>query len=134
MYFGMTLLHPNSIHEEIISRLNLLSFGAESLFFQFPIQKYRDKINRTIILLVVLCACEIWSLTLDMEHWLRAFEKRVLRKMLGPEKEEVTGDWRRLHKKDLYDLYSSSNFTSVIESRIVRWAGRVVCIGAYRLF
>jgi hypothetical protein len=76
--------------------------------------KYGDQINSTTILLVVLYACEIWSLTLGKEHWLRVFEKMVLKKMLGPEREEVTEEWRRLHKKELYDLYSSSNVTWVI--------------------
>jgi hypothetical protein len=63
----------------------LLSFGAESFVFQFAIQKFKDKVYRTIILPVVLCGCETWSLTL------RVFEKRVLRKIFGPKRDEVTG-------------------------------------------
>jgi hypothetical protein len=114
MYFGTTLLHPNSIHEESTSRLNLLLFGAESPVFQFPIRKYGEQINSTTTLLVVLYAREIWSLALGKEHWLRVFEKMVLKKMLGPEIKEVTEEWRRLHKKKLYDLCSSSNVTWVI--------------------
>jgi hypothetical protein len=51
--------------------------------------------------------------------------------------EEVTGEWRRLHSEELYDLYSSPNFIQVIKSRIMRWAGHVACMGdrrgAYRV-
>jgi len=54
--------------------------------------------------------------------------------MFGPEREEVTGECRKLHKKEPYNLYSSSNVNWVIESRIVRGAGHVAFIGAYRIF
>jgi hypothetical protein len=59
------------------------------------------KIYRTIILPVVLYGCEIWSLTLREKHRLRVFENRVLRKIFGPQREEVTGEWRRLHNEEL---------------------------------
>jgi hypothetical protein len=77
------------------------------------------KINtyRTIILLVVLCGSETWSLTLREECRLRVFENRVLRRIFGPKRGEVTGDWRRLHNKELYALYSSPNIIWVIKSR-----------------
>ena len=70
---------------------------------------------------------------MEKEHWLRVFKNRVLRNIFGPEREEVTGEWRRLHKKELYGLYSSSNVTWIIESRIVRWVGHVVFMSAYRI-
>jgi hypothetical protein len=60
-----------------------------------------------IILPVVLYGCETWSLTLREEHGLRVFENRVQRKIFGPKKDEVTGEWRKLHNKELRDLYSS---------------------------
>ena len=67
-YLGTTLTNQNYIHEEIKSRLKswntLLSFGAKSFVFQFAIQKYKIKINKTAILPVVLYGCETWSLTL----------------------------------------------------------------------
>jgi hypothetical protein len=64
------------------------------------------KIYRTIIFLVVLYGCETWSLTLRKECRLTVFENRVLRRMFGPKSDEVTGEWRRLHNKELYALYS----------------------------
>jgi hypothetical protein len=64
---------------------------------------------------VVLYDCESWSLTLREECRLRVFENRVLRKIFGPKRDEVTGEWRRLHNKELYSLYSSPNIIRVIK-------------------
>ena len=75
------------------------------------------KIYRTIILLVVLYGCETWSLTLTEERRLRVFENRVLRRMFGPKRDEVTGEWRKLHKEELRDLYSLPNIVGVVKSR-----------------
>jgi hypothetical protein len=63
---------------------------------------------------VVLYGCETWSLTFREERRLRVFERRVLREIFGPRRDEVTGEWRRLHKYELYDLYSSTNVIRVI--------------------
>jgi hypothetical protein len=67
------------------------------------------RIYRTIILPVVLYECETWSLTLREEHRLRVFENRVLRRISGPKRDQVTGDWRKLHNEELHNLYFSSN-------------------------
>jgi hypothetical protein len=75
------------------------------------------KIYRTIILPVILYGCETWPLTLREERRLRAFENRVLRKVFGPKRDEVTGEWRKLHNKELNDLYSSPNIVRVVKSR-----------------
>ena len=75
------------------------------------------KIYRTIILPVVLYGCEPWSLTLQEEHRLRVFENRVLRRIFGPKRDGVTGEWRKLHNEELNDLYSSPNIVRVIKSR-----------------
>jgi hypothetical protein len=90
--------------------------------------KFKEKIYKTIILLVVLYGCETWSLTLREEHRLRVFENSELRRMFGPKRDEVTGKWRRLHNEELNDLYSSPNIIRVIKSRRMRWAGHVACI------
>ena len=58
---------------------------------------------------VVLYGCETWSLALREERRLRVFENRVLRKVFGPKRDEVTGEWRKLHNEDLNDLYSLPN-------------------------
>jgi hypothetical protein len=60
------------------------------------------------------------SLTVREEHNLRVSESRVLRRVFGPKREEVTGDWRRLHNEELHNLYASVNIVLMIKSRI-RW-------------
>jgi hypothetical protein len=67
------------------------------------------------------------------EYRLRVFEKRVLRKIFGPKKEEVTGDWRKLHNEDLHDLCSSPYIIREIKSRRMRWAGHVARMGERRI-
>jgi hypothetical protein len=63
--------------------------------------------HKTIILPVVLCGCETWSLTLREEHRLRVFKNKVLRRIFGPKRDEVRGGWRKLHNEELRNLYSS---------------------------
>ena len=75
------------------------------------------KTHRTIILPVVLYGCETWSLTLREKRWLRVFENRVLRTVFGPRRDEVTGEWRKLHNEELRDLYSLPNIVRVVKSR-----------------
>ena len=67
-------------------------------------KKLKMKIYRTIILSVVLYGCETWSLTLREERRLRVFENRVLRRVFGPKRDEVTGEWRKLYNEELSDL------------------------------
>jgi hypothetical protein len=86
---------------------------------------------------VVVYDRETWSLTLREEHRLRVFEKRVLRRMFGPKRDEMTGGWRQLHKEELHNLYSSPSIIRMIKSRTNRWAGQVARMGetrnAYRI-
>jgi hypothetical protein len=60
----------------------------------------------------ILYGCETWSLTLREEHRLRVFEDRVLRRIFGPKRDEVTGEWRKLHNEELRDLYTSLSIIS----------------------
>jgi len=90
------------------------------------------KIYRIIILPVVFYGCETWSLTLREERRLRVFENRVLRRIFGPKREEVTGEWRKLHNEELNNLYSSPNIVGVIKSRRMGWAGHVARMGEGR--
>jgi hypothetical protein len=62
---------------------------------------------------------------LRKERRLRVFENRVLRKIFGPKRDEVTGEWRKLHNDELNDLYSSPNIVRVVKSKRMRWVGHV---------
>jgi len=62
----------------------------------------------------------------------RVFEDRVQRRIFGPKRDGVTGEWRRLHNKEFYDMYSSPNIIHVIKSKRMRWAEHVACMGGGR--
>jgi hypothetical protein len=66
------------------------------------------------------------------EHRLRVFENRVLRRIFGPKRDEVTGEWIKLHNEELRDLYSSASIIRIIKSRRMRWAGHVARMGEKR--
>ena len=134
-YLGTTLANRNSTQELIKSRLksgkacchamqNLLSSSLLS-------SNLKIKIHRTIIL------PETWSLTLRKELRLRILENRVLRRIFGSKRDEVTGEWRKQHNEELNDLYSLPSIVRVIKSRRMRWAGHVARMGqrrgAYRI-
>jgi len=110
----------------------LLSFGAEYFVFQFAIQNLKIKIYRTIILSIVLYGCETWSLILREELRLKVFENVVLRRTVWSKRDEVTGEWRKLHNEVLNDLYCSPNIVRVIKSRRMRWAAHVARMGEGR--
>jgi hypothetical protein len=75
---------------------------------------------------------ETWSVTSRKEHRLRVFQNRVLRGIFGPTRDEVTGEWRKLHSGELYNLHSSPNIIRQIESRSLRWVGHVARMGEGR--
>jgi len=91
-----------------------------------------EKESSPNILPVVLCGCETWSFTGREERKLRVFDNMVLRRLFGPRRDEVTGEWRRLYNEELNDLYSSPNNVRVIKSRRMSWAGHVACMGEER--
>jgi hypothetical protein len=140
-YLGTTLTNKNCIHEEIKSRFkseNVCNHSLQNISSSSLLSKIaKIKIYRSLILPVVLEGFETWSVTLSEEYGLRVFENRVLRRILGPKKDEVTGEWRRLHTEQLYDLHSSLTIIQVIKLKRMRWAGRVVHMGerivAYRV-
>jgi hypothetical protein len=117
---------------QIEVRKCLLSFGAEHFVFQGAIQKFKIKVYRTIILPFVLYGFETWSLELRQERKLRVFENMVLRRIFGPRRDEVTGNWRRLHNEEPNDLYCSPNIVWMIKWRRMRWAGHVARMGEER--
>ena len=84
---------------------------------------------KTLMSHVVLYGCETWSVILRVERKMKVFENRVLRRIFVPERDEVTGEWRKLYSEELDDLYCSPNVVRVIKSRRMKWAGHVVCTG-----
>jgi len=118
-YSRTTLTHHNSIQGEIKSRLtvgNACCHSVQNLVSSSLLSKnIKMKIYRTIFLPFVLCGCETWSLTLTEERSLRVFEEGVLRSIFEPKRDEVTGEWRKLHNEELNDLYSSPNIIRVIK-------------------
>ena len=101
---------------------------SSSLLFK----NLKINIYRTKILPFVLYECETWSLTMREECRLRVFENRVLKRMFGPKRDDVTREWRKLHNVELNDFYFGPNIVRVIISRIIRWAGNVAHMGEWR--
>ena len=90
------------------------------------------KIYRTIILPVVFYGFETWLLTWREECRLRVLENRVLRTIFGLTRDEVTGEWRRLHNEEFNGMYSSPTIARMIKLRRMRWAGHVASMGERR--
>jgi hypothetical protein len=134
-YLGTTLTDQNCRHKEIKSRLNsgnACYHSVQSLLSSRLLsRKLKVKIYKTIILPVVLYGCETWSVTLREEHRLRVFENRVLRRIFGPKRDEVMGEWIKMHSGELHNLYASPDIRQ-IRSRRMRWAGHVAQMGEGR--
>jgi hypothetical protein len=123
-YLETALTDQNCVQEEIKSRLNsgnACYHSVQSLLSSRLLSRnVKVIIYKTIILSVVLYGCETWSLTLREEHRLRVFENRVIRIIFGPKRDEVTGEWRKLHNEELNNLYSSPDIIRQIKSRQIR--------------
>ncbi|KAJ4448485.1 hypothetical protein ANN_10501 [Periplaneta americana] len=135
-YLGATVTNINDTREEINRRINMGNacyYSVEKLLSSSLLLKnLKVRIYKTVILLVVLYGCKTWSLTLREEHSLRVFENKVLRKIFVAERDEVTGEWRKLHNTELHALYSSPDIIKNIKSRCLRWAGHVARMGESR--
>jgi len=123
-YLVVSTLQRNSTH---VTWLHIVANTILNINLLDKILNFRN-----IILPVVLYGCETWSLSLREERKLRVFENMVLRRIFGPRRDEVRGEWRRLHNEEVNDLYTSPNIVRVIKSRIMRWAGHVARMGEGR--
>jgi len=137
-YLGTTVTNQNSIQEETKSGLkpeNACYYSMQNLLSSSLLSKnLKIKIHRTIILPVVMYGCGTWSVILREEHGLRLFENRVLRRIFGPKRDKVTGEWGKLHNEELNDLYCSPNIVRLIKSVRMRWAGHVARMGREERF
>ncbi|KAJ4429847.1 hypothetical protein ANN_22051 [Periplaneta americana] len=123
-YLGATVTNINDTREEIKHRINMGNacyYSVEKLLSSSLLSNnLKVGIYKTVILPVVLYGCETWTLTLREEHRLRVFENKVLRKIFGAKRDEVTGEWRKLHNIELHALYSSPDIIRNIKSRRLR--------------
>ncbi|KAJ4451496.1 hypothetical protein ANN_02959 [Periplaneta americana] len=135
-YLGATVTNINDTREEIKRSINMGNacyYSVEKLLSSSLLSKnLKVRIYKTIILPVVLYGCETWTLTLREEQRLRVFENKVLRKIFGAKRDEVTGEWRKLHNAELHALYTSPDIIRNIKSRRLRWAGHVALMGGSR--
>jgi hypothetical protein len=128
-----TVINPNSIHGEMKSRLNsgnsFYRVVQKLLSCLLLSEEEKIKMYKTIVLPVVLYGCETWFLMLMEDNSLRVLVNRVLRRMFGPNRDGMSGGWRRLHNEELHNLYSSPNTIAMIKSMRMRWAGHVARMG-----
>jgi hypothetical protein len=140
-YLGTIITNQNLIQEKIKRRLNsgnACYYSVQNLLTSLLLSRnLKIRIYKNVILPVVLYGCETWSLALREEHRLGVFENSVLSRIFGPQRGEVTEEWRKLHNEELHDLYSSPSIIRIIKERRMRWAEHVARMGenrdAYRL-
>jgi len=124
IYLGINITDQNSIQEEINSRLKSGNSCYLSMHILLSLSLLSKNIKimtyRKIILTPVLYGCKTWSVTLREERGLKMFENRMLKRIFGPKRDEVTGECRKLHNEELNDLYSVPSIVWVIKSRRIR--------------
>jgi hypothetical protein len=132
-YLRKTLTNQSFIHEYVKSRLNMGNscyHSVQNLYLPASCSKIvMIKIYGSVILPVVICGYETWSLILREEDGSKLFGNRVLRKTFRPKRDEVTREWRRLRSEELYGLYFSPNIIRVIKSKRMRWAKHIARMG-----
>ncbi|KAJ4442558.1 hypothetical protein ANN_04145 [Periplaneta americana] len=121
-YLGATVTNINDTREEIKHRINMEN-ACYCCFIKSAVKNLKVRIYKTVILPVVLYGRETWILTLSEEQRLRVFKNNVLRKIFGAKRDEVTGEWRKLHNTELHALYFSPDIIRNIKSRRLRWQG-----------
>jgi hypothetical protein len=135
-YLGTTATNQNMIQEELKRRLNsgnACYHSVQNLLSSCLLSKtVKVRIYKIITLPVILYGCETWSLTVREEHKLRLFENRVLRRIFGLKRDGVTGGWRKLHNKELHNLYPSPSIIRIIKLRRMKWVGHVAQMGEKR--
>jgi hypothetical protein len=118
------LTNQNYIREELRGRLNSGSACYRAvqniLSSRLKFKSMNIEIYATTIVPALLHGCKTWSLALREGHGFRVFENRVLRRIFGPKRDEVTRGWRNMHTEKLHNLYSSQNIIMIIKSRSVR--------------
>jgi hypothetical protein len=100
----------------------VLPFSPEDFIFSST-KAVTIRLYETVILLLVLYGCEIWSLTLGEEHGLRVFENRVLRRIFVLKTNEVTGGWKNLYNEELHNVYSLPGILRMISQRVLHGQG-----------
>jgi hypothetical protein len=122
-YLGTTVINQNLIQEDVKKRLKSGNACYHSVQNLLPSRLLYKNVNRREkkILIPVSYACETWSLMLRKERRLRVFENRVLRRIFGPKRDEMTREWRKLQNQELRDLYSSPSIIRMVKWRRMRW-------------
>jgi hypothetical protein len=132
-YSGTAVTNQNFIHEEIKSKLNSGNACCSSvqnlLSSRLRSKNVKIEIYKIMVLPVILYGCKTWSLAFGIEHRLRVYESRVVRRIFGPKRDEIIGGWRKLHNEAHRNFYSSPNIIRLLKFRRVRWAEHVARMG-----
>ena len=128
-YLGTNISENNEITEEINNRIqagNRCLFALQGLMKSRELsRKTKIHIYNTIIKPIVIYGCETWTLTAANEERLKIFERRVLRRIFGPTREETTGQYRIKTNQELKELYASGNIINKVKAKRLQWAGHV---------